>query len=259
MAQVNRRKPCERLAAVMKTLAGLHRDELKKLKANARLHLGEPDFVWRALVKSSSTWRSSRGYKLLFDHPYNYKKITFERLKGLSPKDRLRKLFETLTASNVLMSEKKAKFLAENFNKIVDMGGLAAANAKLLGQTTREAKMAFLKQFKGIGPKYSRDIFMDVYHPQFRQSIAVDARIQSISRELGLSLRPYPEGQEFYLSVAKKAGLSGWELDRLLYNHKREALDGLGSGAVSISSERTPAFCGRARGRKSRCTSNTCS
>lgn len=231
MAQLNRQNACRRLAAVARKLARLHRNELEEWKANAQQHLDEPGFVWLALLRSFSTWGNSRGHRGLFGPPYNYKKIKFSALEGRSPKDRLRRLRKTLADSNVRMPEKKAGLLAKNFNMIKAMGGPAGAKKKL-DNLTPEAMMAFMRQFWGIGEKYSRDIFMDAYHPRFRQSIAVDVRMQSILKELGLSLRPYPEGEEFYLSVAKKAGLKGWDLDRLLYNFKCEALCGLRDGEL---------------------------
>jgi hypothetical protein len=58
-------------------------------------------------------------------------------------------------------------------------------------------------------------MLMDVYHPDFRDSIAIDQRILSISEVLGLSFKNYNEHEDFYLSVAKDAGLNGWELDGL--------------------------------------------
>ncbi len=241
MTLANRRRACGRLAAIARTLARLRCDKLRELKADAQRHMDEPDFVWLALLRSFSTWGNSRGYEGLFGPPYNYKRITFEALLGRSPKDRLCRLSETLTASKVRMAEKKARFLAENFDTIDAMGGLAEAERKLDNQKTREDMMAFMRQFRGIGEKYARDVFMDVYHPKFRQSIAFDTRLQSIAEKLGLSLRPYPEGEEFYLSVAKKAGLSGWELDRLLYKFEDEVLTRLRGGARSKTTKRMSA------------------
>jgi len=123
------------------------------------------------------------------------------------------------------------------------MDGPVEAEKKLLSQGSRKAMITFMKQFRGIGEKYARDVFMDVYHPEFRESIAVDARVQSILKTLGLSLKPYPEGEDFCLKAAKKAGLSGWELDRLLYhctdkvltNLKRKKAKERRHGHVSIS------------------------
>ena len=43
----------------------------------------------------------------------------------------------------------------------------------------------------GIGDKYARNIMMDVYHEDFRDSIAVDARIKAVSERLGLSFASY--------------------------------------------------------------------
>jgi len=204
----------------------LHRDKLEQLKGDAR-YLDEPDFVWRSLVESASSWGSSRGYHGLFDNADNYKKVTFVALSGLSPGDRLSVLAKTLRAAKVRMPDKKAAYLSENFRIIEEMGGLAAAKSKLLSQQTRESKMAFLQRFRGIGPKYARNIFMNVHHPDFRQSIAVDARIKTISEELRLTFNTYADAERFYLGVAHEAGLSGWELDRVLYKFKAEVLVGL--------------------------------
>jgi hypothetical protein len=58
---------------------------------------------------------------------------------------------------------------------------------------------------------------MDVYHEDFRDSIAVDARIKKVSAAHGLSFGAYAEEEDFYLNVARKAGLNGLELDRLMF------------------------------------------
>jgi len=82
----------------------------------------------------------------------------------------------------------------------------------------------FLKRFVGIGDKYARDMMMDIYHPDFRDSIAVDTRIKNITERLGIRFDTYEEYEEFYLGVAEEAGLNGWELDRLLYNFEDDIL-----------------------------------
>jgi hypothetical protein len=65
---------------------------------------------------------------------------------------------------------------------------------------------------------------MDVYHEDFRDSIAIDARIKALSRSWGLSFGSYFEHEAFYLSVAADAGINGWELDRLMFNFQSEFL-----------------------------------
>ena len=98
------------------------------------------------------------------------------------------------------------------------MGGLHAAKEKALSQPGAEAKMGFMKQFKGIGGRYARNIWMDARHPDFRDRIALDQRIRGITELLGREFGSYEAEESFYLSLAEEAGLSGWELDRLLYN-----------------------------------------
>lgn len=65
---------------------------------------------------------------------------------------------------------------------------------------------------------------MDVYHEDFRNCIAVDARIKAISKGYGISFRTYSEEEDFYLGVAREAGINGWGLDRLLFNFQTEFL-----------------------------------
>ena len=59
---------------------------------------------------------------------------------------------------------------------------------------------------------------MDVYHEDFRNSIAIDVRVKKISENLGLNFNKYQEHENFFLDAAREANLNGWELDRLMYN-----------------------------------------
>ena len=68
---------------------------------------------------------------------------------------------------------------------------------------------------------------INVYDPDFCESIAVDARIKGLSKMLELEFDNYADHEQFYLDVAKEAGLTGWELDRLLFNFREEVLEGL--------------------------------
>ncbi len=219
----------QRLADAAKGLAQSERvkHRLEELKRDARdeQNLEKPDFVWRSLVESFSSLGNSRGYEGLFGNPENYKKITFEALSCLSPEGRLGVLTKTLrAAAAVRFPNVKSERLAANFKKIEKMGGPAKAKAKLLNEPGRDAKIKFLRKFDGIGDKYARNIFMNVYHPEFRQSIAIDSRIGSILKELGLKFRTYEAEEQFYLEAAEKAGLEGWELDRLIYEFKDDVL-----------------------------------
>jgi hypothetical protein len=106
----------------------------------------------------------------------------------------------------------------------------------------REGKMGFLRKFRGVGPKYARNIMMDGYHPEFRESIAIDSRIKRILKEVGHSLggdRRYGDAEGFLLAVAHDVGIEGWDLDRLLYLHTDDVLKELvRAGALARVSAR---------------------
>jgi hypothetical protein len=220
----NRNEARQRLADAAKALSQVDsvKHKLEELKRDAQC-LEKPDFVWLSLVESFSSMGNSRGYDGLFGNPENYKKITYEALSSLSPDGRLGALAKTLGAAAVRMPDRKAEWLAAAFKQIESMGGPAEAKAKLLREPGRDAKIAFLERFDGIGPKYARNIFMNVYHLEFRQCIAVDSRIESVLTELGLKeLKSYESREQFLLEVAKEAGIDGWDLDRMIYNFKYE-------------------------------------
>jgi hypothetical protein len=218
----------DRLANVARSLAAQHRSELEEWKKGA-MELNRPDWLWESLLLSFSTMGRSMGAVGLIRNPDLHSKVTYEALAKLSPHERRRTLKETLRAAKwVRMPDRKAEWLYSAFNRISsEMGGIAEAKQVLLARAGQEAKMQFLRTFDGIGPKYSRNMLMDVYHPDFRDSIAIDQRIQSISKALGLSFKNYDDHERFYLSVAHDAGLNGWELDRLMYRFTKDFLDEL--------------------------------
>jgi len=61
----------------------------------------------------------------------------------------------------------KASQLSENICQIVEMGGVEEATRSMLGLPTRDEKLRFMKSFAGIGEKYGRNVWMDIYDPLF--------------------------------------------------------------------------------------------
>jgi hypothetical protein len=104
------------------------------------------------------------------------------------------------------------------------MGGIRAANRQAIAAAGREAKLAFMLQFDGIGEKYARNIWMDVYHPDFHDAIAIDERVKKVTKALGRPFTAYEDHERFYQELASDAGLQPWELDRLLYHFNNEIL-----------------------------------
>ena len=118
--------------------------------------------------------------------PANYQRVTFPSLLNKrSARSRLNELRAVLRLAKVRMPDKKAGWLADAFEQIATAGGPSRVKKELLTRDGREGKIAFWLEFKGIGKKYSRNIMMDVYHPEFHDSIAIDQRIKKISLTLG--------------------------------------------------------------------------
>lgn len=218
---MTRTEASEKLAAIAKKISLGKADYLEALKADY-VNLRREDFLWHFLLQSFATMGRSSGWHGLIGNKANYDRVTFEALDRLTPDARETTLKSVCREAKVRMPDRKAAFLLGCFERINMLGGPLAARDKLLALPGRDAKIRFLKQFPGIGPKYARNIMMDVYHEDFRDSIAVDARIKSILSALGLSLGSYTEEEEFFLGVARSAGLNGWELDRLMYHFKDE-------------------------------------
>ncbi len=208
-----------RLVAVVRTLAAEKRPELERLKEEAS-GLVRPDFIWHYLLQSFSTMGRAAGWHGLIGNQNNYNRVTYSALASLTPTARKLQIQQVCRASGIRMPDKKADYIIGCFNHVQLLGGPDAAKARLLAERGREAKIRFLQTFPGIGPKYARNIMMDVYHEDFRDSIAIDVRILAISKSLGLSFASYAEHEQFYLSVAQEARINGWELDRLLFNFR---------------------------------------
>ncbi len=216
----------KRLSAVAESFAHKYRDELKALKAKHK-DLNRPDFLWHYLLQSFATMGRSSGWRGLIGNPDNYAQVAYDRLKRLTPQRRVAKLQKILSAAGVRWPARKVVFLSKCLDQIEDMGGLLAAKKKLLNQPGRDKKIAFLADLSGIGDKYARNLMMDVYHEDFRDSIAIDSRIRKVSEKLALSFNSYQEEERFFLDAAHDAKLEGWELDRLMYNHQKEFLEQL--------------------------------
>ena len=239
----NQATAVEVLAPIIESAYTRHAADLERHKAG-REQLYAEDFLWKRLLVSMATMGNSRGWDGLIDDANNYRLVTYEELAGLGPAERLDRLRDVLGRAKVRMPAKKAQWLAGDFDRIQALGGLQTANERFRAMNDRDEIIAFLTSFSGIGPKYARNIPMDVYHPAFRETVAIDERITTISETLGLAFAGFLEHEAFYLHVAKRVGLEGWELDRLLYNFNDEILLELRSagrqqGAVSTAPRRS--------------------
>lgn len=200
---------------------------LEFLKAEGIEGQKRPDFIWHYLLQSFSTMGNSNGHKGLILNKKNYEQVRFEQISTIEPSKRKDYIQSILEIAEVNEPDTKAKWLSNDYNIVSRLGGLTKAKDKAFSQVGTEAKILFMKQFQGIGDKYGRNIWMDVYHSDFWDSIAIDRRINYITETMGYSFSEYKEHEKFYLDIAHEVELQGWEVDRLLYNYKNYFLNNL--------------------------------
>ncbi len=237
-------KESKRLALVdsLKRITPEMQRYLRNLKEWGKEELERPDFVWHILLQSFATWGGARGHEGLIENQDNYRRVTFEALSKLDARERLRVLEDVFLAAKVRYAVMKAKLMARNYDLAAKMGGPVEATRQALAQDGKEAKIAFMKRFHGIGPKYARNIWMDAYHPDFRDTMAIDLRIRKVTKALGYSFKTYEEEERFYQEIAKEAGLQGWELDRLLYEYTDHFLAAIAGSEAKEASSRADRF-----------------
>lgn len=152
-----------RLVKYLRNLPKDVRMNLKTTKAEGKKMRARPDWLWHALLVSFSTMGNSRGWAALKADPENQKNLSYESLARLTPPKRRQALETGLRRAKVRMPGKKADWLAQNFELINEMGGVSQASEIAFSQPGRAAKIDFLNRFYGIGDKYSRNIWMDIY------------------------------------------------------------------------------------------------
>ena len=203
------------------------RQTLENLKSKARDRAKRPTFVWDSLIQSFATMGNSRGWMGLVENETNARRVSYATIRLVDSEARLAHIDRVLRDAVVRMPAQKAHWLVANFDRIESIGGVRAASKAALAAPGRDAKLAFMLQFDGIGDKYARNIWMDVYHPDFYDAIAVDERIKKITGALGYTFTAYADHERFYQELALEAGLQPWELDRLLYHFNDHILASL--------------------------------
>src|SRR5690242_10626625 len=166
------------LLAILSKLAPRERPTLEAMKAEAQAQLQRPDLLWHLLLVSLATWGRGGGWDGLIGDPTNYSRVTFEVVGALPSDQREETLAAVFREARVRYPAIKARCLAAAYDHILSLGGPEQATRAFLSLTDRDEIIRFLSRFKGIGPKYVRAIPMDIYHPAFRDAIAIDARIQ---------------------------------------------------------------------------------
>jgi len=196
-------------------------ERIEELKQTAQQRRERPDMLWFELILSMGTWGNSRGGKLATDETY-YSQVEYSHLLDMDENERIDHLQNVLDDAGVRYPNKKSRYISSQMNKVRESGGLTPAQKEFESKNGKEAKIDFLREFKGIGDKYARNIGMDVFHPDFRDTIALDDRIDSVSDELGVEFESYEKHEQFYVDIADRLDMTAWELDRLLYRYINE-------------------------------------
>lgn len=196
-------------------------ERIEELKRTAQQRRERPDMLWFELILSMATLQGSSGSTLATEDEY-YSQVQYQTLLEMDEDERIDHLEDVLLDAGVNMHLRKADFINAQVQRIDSLGGLDSAQQKFEARDGKEAKMDFLREFKGVGDKYARNIGMDIFHPDFQDTIALDSRIRGISDELGVEFDSYEQHEQFYISVAERLGITAWELDRILYRYTDE-------------------------------------
>lgn len=195
----------------------------------------DEDWLWSNLLLSFSTMGNAQGAKGLMDDPTNRSRVRYDLLASMALEDRATHLERVLRQAKVRWPARKAEMIARDVDVLRDLGGPAEAGKRALKEPRREARLAFLKQFVGIGSKYAHNIWKDIGHPEHQDSIALDSRIKGITRKLGLTFKTYDEEMAFYQGVAAELGVTGNALDYALFESHKEIVGFLGSSEGQIA------------------------
>jgi hypothetical protein len=191
------------------------KDEINSIRRKSKANRRKPDLLWRRLcsvVATSGSSVNAAAFMTLCDS-----KLQFCKLPK-SDTQRQKVIFQALVEAKVpRMRELKSKNLSENYKKIKQMGGLQKATNVMLSLSGKKTKQCWIRQFHGVGTKYSNDIWMDIGDPDFQDAIALDARVKNFAKALGFNVKS-PKLETELLEFAHSCGLKGWELDRLIYN-----------------------------------------
>lgn len=174
------------------------------------------DWLWHELLVSMATMGNSRGMKLINDQNI-YNRVSYQSLQQVILENRQQTILNALIESIVRRPVQKAEWLFRNYEFIISCGGLANLQTWILLIHGKKSKIKFMRLFDGIGDKYARNIFMDMYDQDFIESIAIDERIKDISELIEIDKLSYDDQENIYIEIAHDSGINPWHLDRLIY------------------------------------------
>jgi len=190
-------------------------DELLLIRKKSICQSKNLDLLWRSLCSVTATSGSSLNAESFMSR---YDKALRFDLLPKTRKAREKAILKELYEAGVpRMRAQKAHYLSENYVKVKSLGGPKKATKIMLSLKGKSEKQLWIRQFNGVGEKYSNDIWMNICDPDFVNAIALDSRVKNFAKKLGFDIKSRAL-EENLIRFAKECGLTGWELDRLIYN-----------------------------------------
>lgn len=201
-----------------------HNFKLQDLENEAIDFQQQEDWIWHALIRSLATLGGAAGYDNLINNgnieELDYQYINdFAQINNWNNDDIKNHFYNLFSAAIIRYSNRKSNYMLINYQLFANYNAVIALSNALWQMENRNEFIRYVIQFHGIGQKYARNIAMDLKHPAFTNSIAIDSRIEKILSALEYhGGNAYEEKEEALLNIAQDAEITGWQLDRLLFN-----------------------------------------
>jgi hypothetical protein len=190
---------------------------------DAAVKFGEhPDWPWTNFVSSFASYRGSDNWTKKVEP--RMADFLWNKVTQLSFQHRTA-LFHTVP--NPIFREIVAGRLEQVYQSILAEGGPQVVRDRLNALPSTALWLSALQQYPGIGPKYARNIAMDVYHPLVQNHFAVDTRLYEILWELVFAKPSFDESEAIFKDIAARIGIDAWALDRILYSQYKVILEDL--------------------------------
>ena len=196
-----------------------------------------PDQLWLRTLSQVVVAGNAAPAEMLGRSEAVKEKLAFSRLKRLRPPQRRHILHCVLQAIGTRYVGDKTPNLkidaaVHNFNALVKAGGPRQFFKQVAVLSTEKERIQFLsnrKTFQYYGKKGSRDILIEF--GLAKKCLALDGRILGLLKKLGVKIkrgslhRNYEQlEQELIENVAEPSGLSGGELDRILFQNSGDIM-----------------------------------
>src|SRR5580704_1917058 len=171
----------KRFAAIIRPFLDNSESHIEEVRRISKKQGSARDWPWNRFVHA---FASNGGSKHWDDKiKPNYKKYAWAAIESLSGHERKKRLeYATNPRRRTRNGERwLSRSFEQVFQRVRKAGGPKAIKKEYNAITKSEGRIAYWKQFPGIGDKYAREIPMRSYDPFFlKDRFAVDARLRRL-------------------------------------------------------------------------------